>query len=202
MLKKMKVTRGPGPRDHAFPKQARPTVFILPLVLNPPARELVESGVAAITARDNRWLRCDIKSTSLLPNVLLRQLSVDAGCAETLLLRDGFLSEGSASNVFVVADGMLLAPPKSHLMLPGITYDVVLELARREGMVPAVRPISEAELRSAGEVWITSSTKEVLAVTTLDGQPVGDGHPGPVFRRMHAAYQGYKHIVMRGKEAA
>ncbi len=196
----LQVTRGPGPRDHAFPKQVLPTVFIMPLALTPPARELVESGVAAITAADNRWLRCDIKATSLLPNVLLRQLSVDAGCAETLLLRDGFLSEGSASNIFVVANGLLLAPPKSNLMLPGITYDVVLELARQEGFAHEVRPISEADLRSASEVWLTSSTKEVLAVTTLDGQPVGDGRPGPVFRRMHAAYQDYKHTVMRGKE--
>jgi len=124
---------------------------------------------------------------------------VDAGCAETLLLRDGFVSEGSSSNVFVVANGLLLAPPKSNFMLPGITYDVVLELARQEGIAHEIRPISEVELRAAGEVWITSSTKEVLAVTTLDGQPVGDGRPGPLFRRMHAAYQDYKHSVMRGK---
>ncbi len=198
----LQVTRGVGPRDHAFPKQVSPTVFILPLALTPPAPELVDSGVAAITAVDNRWLRCDIKATSLLPNVLLRQLSVDAGCAETLLLRDGFLSEGSASNAFIVRDGQLLAPPKSNLMLPGITYDVVLELARRLGMTHAVRPIGEAELRDADEVWLTSSTKEVLAITTLDGRPVGDGRPGPLFRRMHAAYQDYKHTVMRGKEAA
>jgi D-alanine transaminase len=195
----LQVTRGPGPRDHAFPKSVQPTVFILPLHLTPPARELVESGVAAITAADNRWLRCDIKATSLLPNVLLRQLSADAGCAETLLLRDGFLSEGAASNAFVVANGLLLAPPKSNLMLAGITYDVVLELARQHGIAHAVRPIGETELRAAEEVWITSSTREVLAVTTLDGQPVGDGRPGPVFRRMHAAYQDYKHSVMRGK---
>lgn len=196
----VQVTRGPGPRDHAFPKQATPTVFILPLALTPPAPELVENGVAAITAQDNRWLRCDLKATSLLPNVLLRQLSVDAGCAETLLLRDGFLSEGSASNIFIVANGLLLAPPKSHLMLPGITYDVVLELARAQGIAHEVRPISEDELRGAAEVWLTSSTKEVLAVTALDGQPVGDGRPGPVFRRMYAAYQDYKRTVMRGKE--
>ena len=194
----LQVTRGPGPRDHAFPKTVQPTVFILPLLLTPPTRELVENGVAAITAQDNRWLRCDIKATSLLPNVLLRQLSVDAGCAETLLLRDGYLSEGAASNVFVVVEGLLLTPPKSNLMLPGITYDVVLELAHKHEIVHAVRPIHEAELRTASEVWITSSTKEVLAVTTLDDQPVGEGRPGPLFRQMHAAYQDYKHTVMRG----
>lgn len=198
----VQVTRGVGPRDHAFPKQVQPTVFILPLTLSPPAPEWVERGVSALTAPDNRWLRCDIKSTSLLPNVLLRQLSVEAGCAETLLLRDGFLSEGSASNIFIVANGLLLAPPKSNLMLPGITYDVVLELARAQGIAHEVRPINEAELRGAAEVWLTSSTKEVLAVTTLDNLPVGGGQPGPLFRRIHAAYQDYKRTVMRGQENA
>lgn len=197
----LQVTRGPGPRDHVFPNEVRPSVFILPLALNPPAPEWVEHGVAAITAADNRWLRCDIKATSLLPNVLLRQLAVDAECAETLLLRDGFLSEGSASNVFVVRAGRLLAPPKSNLMLPGITYDVVLELASAQGMAHDVQPISEAELRTAEEIWLTSSTKEVLAITRLDGQPVASGQPGPLFRRMHAAYQEYKRTVMRGQDS-
>ncbi len=196
----LQVTRGPGPRDHAFPRVILPTVFILPMTLSPPSPELVAHGIAAVTARDNRWLRCDIKSTSLLPNVLLRQYSVDAGCAETLLLRDGCLAEGAASNIFVVLDGCLLAPPKSNLMLPGITYDVVLELAQQGGFPHCVRPIPEAELRAASEVWLTSSTKEVLAVTTLDGQHVGCGRPGPLFRRMHAAYQDYKHKVMRGND--
>jgi D-alanine transaminase len=195
----LQITRGPGPRDHAIPKVVHPTVFILPMVLAAPPAELVARGVAAITAQDNRWLRCDLKVTALLANVLLRQLAVDAGCAETLLLRDGWLMEGSASNVFVARDGILLAPPKSNLILPGVTYDVVLELARRHGIAYDLRPVSEAELRSATEVWITSSTKEVLAVTQLDGQAVGDGHPGPLFRRMHAAYQEYKQTVMRGK---
>jgi D-alanine transaminase len=194
----LQVTRGPGPRDHAFPAVARPTVFILPLTLTPPSRERVEQGVAALIAQDNRWLRCDLKATSLLPNVLLNQLSVDAGCAETLLLRDGQVTEGASSSVFIVADSVLLAPPKSNLMLPGVTYDVVLELAGQLGLNHATRPIAEAELRAAGEVWITSSTKEILAVTRLDGQPVGDGRPGPLFRRIHAAYQDFKRTVMRG----
>jgi D-alanine transaminase len=165
----------------------------------PPA--LVEHGVAAITAEDSRWTRCDIKSTSLLANVLLRQLSVDAGCAETLLIREGQLMEGSASSVFLVKDGVLLAPPKTRLILPSITYDVVLELAAREGLPAEVRALSEAELRGADEVWITSSTKEILAVTRLDGRPVGNGEPGPLYRRMMALYQTYKHTVMRGKAA-
>ncbi|WP_126464114.1 D-amino acid aminotransferase [Sulfuritortus calidifontis] len=193
----LQVTRGPAPRDHAFPKVVRQTVFIMSTPLTTPPRELVEQGVSAVTAVDNRWLRCDIKAIALLPNVLLRQLAVDAGCAETILLRDGFLTEGAASNVFVVRDGVILAPPKSNLMLPGITYDVVLEIAANQGFAHAVRQVSEAELRGAEEIWLTSSTKEVTAVTRLDGRPVADGRPGPLFWKMHAAYQAFKQTVMR-----
>jgi len=194
----LQVTRGPAPRDHAFPAEVRPTVFLMPMPLKPPAPALVASGVCAITATDDRWLHCDVKAISLLANVLLRQLSVDAGCAETILIRDGRLTEGSTSNVFIVSGGVILTPPKSQLMLPGVTYDVVLELARKHDLPHAVREISEAELRAADEIWLTSTPKEVLAVTTLDGRPVGDGRPGPVFRRMHAAYQAYKTAVMHG----
>jgi len=196
----LQVTRGPAPRDHAFPKTVSPTVFVMANALTTPSAEIVAHGVAAITAVDNRWLNCDLKTTSLLANVLLRQLSVDAGCAETILLRDGFLSEGSASNIFMVKDSVVLAPPKSNLMLPGITYDVVLELATSEGLDSTVRSISDTELRAADEVWLTSSTKEITAVTSLDGKPVGNGQPGPIFKRMHTAYQVFKHQVMRGKE--
>ena len=194
----LQVTRGPAPRDHAFPAVVQPSVFLMAMPLKPPAGELVERGVAAITTADIRWQRCDIKSVSLLANVLLRQASVDAGCAETILIRDDLLTEGSASSVFVVRDGVILAPPPSQLILPGITYDVVLELARLHNMPHQVRPISAAELRSAEEIWLTSSTKEVLAVTRLDGAPIGGGQPGPLFRRMHAAYQVFKRTVMRG----
>ena len=197
----LQVTRGPGPRDHAFPVEVRPTVFIMPLPLPAPSPAAVAGGVAAITAADNRWVHCDLKVTSLLPNVLLRQLSLDAGCAETILLRDGWLTEGSASSVFAVIDGVILAPPQSALILPGVTYDVVLELAAREGMPHAQRAIGEAELRGAEEIWLTSSTKEVMAVTRLDGRAVGNGQPGPLFRRMHALYQTFKHTVMRGRTA-
>jgi D-alanine transaminase len=201
----LQVTRGPAPtRDHAFPARVTPTVFIMPLALKAPPAALIQQGAAAITARDNRWLRCDLKATSLLANVLLRQLSVDADCAETLLLRDGWLTEGAASSVFIVQGGVILTPPETPLMLPGITYEVVLELARSHGMAHQVRPVSEAELRGADEIWITSSTKEVLAITRLDGRPVGNGSdagtPGPVFKRMLAAYQDYKHTVMRGRK--
>ena len=155
-------------------------------------------GVAAITAPDDRWLRCDLKATSLLANVLLRQLSADAGCDETILIRDGFLTEGASSSVFLVKDDVLLAPPKSSLVLPGITYDVVLELAAAEGIRQVLRPILATELNGADEIWLTSSTREITAVTRLDGQLVSDGRPGPMFRRMHDAYQTFKRQIMRG----
>lgn len=193
----LQVTRGVARRDHAFPKGVKPTVFMMSNPLVTPAPALVESGVACITAQDYRWLNCDIKSVSLLGNCLLRQLSADVGATETVLFRDGQLTEASASNVFIVRDGVLLTPPKDNLVLPGITYDVVLEIARAREFEVEVRAVSEAEVRSADEIWVTSSTKEVLAVTTLDGKPVGDGKPGPLFRRMHALYQQFKQDHMR-----
>jgi len=193
----IQITRGPAKRDHAFPKQITPTVFLMSNPLTTPPQQQVSEGVPAITAVDNRWLRCDIKAIALLPNVLLRQEAIEAGCVEAVLLRDGFMTEGAASNIFVVRNGVMLAPPKNHLMLPGITYDVVLELARAHGIRHEIREIAEAELRSAGEIWMTSSTKEVLAITRLDDAPVGDGRPGPVFARMFALYQDYKNQVMR-----
>ena len=192
------VTRGVAKRDHAFPgKSVAPTVFMMTNPLVTPSKEAVEKGAAAVTAVDNRWLRCDIKAISLLPNVLLRQLAVDQDCAETIMLRDGFLTEGAASNIFVVRGKVLLAPPKNHLMLPGITYDVVLELAASNNLPREVREISGSELRGADEVWMTSATREVLAITRLDGRAVGAGVPGPVFRKMYGLYQDYKRQVMR-----
>jgi len=198
----LQVTRGVAPRDHVFPRATPATVFVMPTHLTPPPAQHLQEGVAVISAEDNRWGRCDFKTTSLLANVLLRQLSADAGCAETLLIRAGELIEGSASSVFVVLEDTLLAPPKSNWMLPGVTYDMVLELAARHGFPHAVRPILEAEMRAASEIWLTSSTKEITPVVRLDGQPVGDGRPGPLFRRMHAAYQAFKQDVMRAGEAS
>jgi len=193
----LQVTRGVAKRDHAFPKGVPPTVFLMSNPLVTPPAEQVASGVAAITASDFRWLRCDIKSVALLANCLLRQLAADAGAMETILIRDGFLTEASVSNVFLVKDGILMAPPKNHLMLPGITYDVVLELAAAHRIPHQVREITELELSAADELMLTSSTKEVLAVTTLDGRPVGKGQPGPVFRELHRLYQEFKRNVMR-----
>ncbi|UJP01008.1 MAG: D-amino acid aminotransferase [Nitrosomonas sp.] len=192
------ITRGVAKRDHAFPVNVPPTVFIMSNPLLPPPAELLTSGASAITALDNRWIRCDVKAISLLPNVLLRQLAVDVHALETILIRDGFLTEGAASNIFVAKNGVLLAPPKSNLMLPGITYDVVLELAAANKIPHEVRDISEAEVRTADEILLTSSTKEIMPIASLDNQPVGQGKPGPLFARLHALYQDYKATNMRG----
>jgi D-alanine transaminase len=191
------VTRGVAKRDHAFPKGVEPTVFMMSNPLVTPAKELVERGAAAVSAADFRWQRCDIKSISLIGNCLLRQLSADAGAAETILFRDGKLTEASASNVFIVKRGVIQSPPKSNLILPGITYDVVVELARGAGLPLEFGDVTEAQTRGADEIWVTSSSKEVLAIVTLDGKPVGEGKPGPVFRRMYALYQDFKQKVMR-----
>ena len=196
----LQVTRGVAKRDHAFPAGVEPTVFAMSNPLVNPPKELVEKGVAAVSAPDNRWLRCDIKSISLIGNVLLRQQSADAGAAETILFRDGILTEASASNVFVAKNGLVLSPPKSNLILPGITYDVVVEIAQQLGMPLEFRDIREAEVRAADELWVTSSSKEILAVVALDGKPVGEGRPGPLFRRAWEGYQEFKRRVMR-KEA-
>lgn len=193
----LQVTRGAAKRDHAFPKDSKPTVFMMSSPLVTPAREQVENGVPAITATDYRWLKCDVKSISLLGNCLLRQAAMDAGAVEAVLFRDGYLTEASASNVFVVRAGIVLAPPKNHLVLPGITYDVVLEILAANGIAHEVREVTEQEVKRAQELWVTSSTKEVLAVTTLDGKAVGAGKPGPVFWRVHQLYQDFKREVMR-----
>jgi len=198
----LQVTRGADvKRDHAFPKAVTPTVFLMstPLATPTPVQRLTGGG--ALTVVDNRWLRCDLKVLALLPNVLLRQQAVEANCVEAILLRDGFLTEGAASNIFLVKDGVLLAPPKSHLLLPGVTYDVVLELAASHGLPVAIREIEEHELRSADELWMTSSTREVFPLTTLDGQPVGTGRPGPVGEAMYGWYQRFKNDVMRKADA-
>ncbi len=193
----LQITRGTDEkRNHAFPKVVRPTVFMMSELLLPPPPEQRERGISAVSAADNRWLRCDLKSTSLLANCLLRQQAVEAGCAETVLFRDGFLSEGAASNIFVVKDGILLAPNKSHLMLAGITYDVILELALAHGLPHEVRDVREEEVRAASELWMTSSTKEVLPIVSLDDRPVGDGKPGQVFGQMYGWYQKFKQSVM------
>lgn len=193
------ITRGVAKRDHPFPNPpVPPTVFVMTSPLGHPSAEQVARGVACITVQDNRWLRCDIKAISLLPNVLMRQASVDAGCGEAILIRDdSFMTEGSASNIFLVKDGVLLAPPKDNLMLPGITYDVMLELAASHGIRSEIRKIMKQELFSADELLLTSSTREVMAITSVDGHTIGSGKPGPVFEQLYGLYQTFKKEIMR-----
>jgi D-alanine transaminase len=183
------VTRGVAKRDHSFPKGVPPTVFMMSNPLPLPSREQVENGVAVVTADDNRWHRCDLKTISLLGNVLMRQLATDESAAETVMFRDGYLTEASASNVLLVIGGSIVAPPKDNHILPGITYDATMEFAREAGIPLEVRPVPKAEALAADEMWLSSSTKEVLAITTVDGRPFGGGKPGPVFRKMWAYFQ-------------
>lgn len=186
------VTRGVAKRDHAFPRDVEPTVFMMSNPLAPPTPGQVKGGVAVVTAEDNRWHRCDLKTTSLLGNVLMRQLAADANAIETVMFRDGMLTEASASNVLIVRDGTVIAPPKDNLILPGITYDAALEFTRAAGVPLEVRPVPREEALGADEMWLSSSTKEVLAVTTVDGKAFAGGAPGPVFRRVYDAYQAAK----------
>ncbi|MGI4777652.1 MAG: D-amino acid aminotransferase [Janthinobacterium lividum] len=185
----IQVTRGVAPRDHAMPQDIVPTVFMMVNEMKPPGADLLRKGAACVTASDFRWERADIKSTSLLGNVLARQISVDAGATETILLRDGLLTEASSSNVWVVRGGAVFGAPKSKHVLEGIRYELIRELCEEEGIAYDLRPVGEAELRGADELILSSASKEVLPVTRLDGQPVGSGEPGPVFARLHAAYQ-------------
>jgi D-alanine transaminase len=186
------VTRGVAKRDHAFPTGTAPTVFMMSNPLALPSVDSVEHGVAVVTARDERWLHCDLKTISLLGNVLARQLAVDGGAAEAVLFRDGHLTEASASNVLIVRDGVIVAPPKDNQILPGITYDAAFDLAREGGLAVEVRPIPREEALHADEMWLSSSTKEILAVTKVDGQSFAGGRPGPVFRKIYALFQASK----------
>lgn len=189
----LQVTRGVAPRHHVMPVDVAPTVFMMSNPLVQPSADERHRGVACITARDFRWERGDLKSISLLGNVLARQMSADHGAAETILLREGFLTEASASNVWVVHEGALLGPPKSEHVLEGIRYELIRELCKEEGIAFNLRPIAEADLLSADEVMLSSAAKEVLPVTSIDGQPVGHGalrgKPGPVYARLYEAYQ-------------
>jgi D-alanine transaminase len=189
----IEVTRGVAPRDHVMPEGVEPTVFMMVNVMKPPTPEQRHQGVACVTARDFRWERGDIKSISLLGNVLARQISADAGAAETIMFRDGFLTEAAACNVWVVHEGALLGPPKSEHVLEGIRVDLLRELCEDVGVAYNLRPIAEADVLSADEVLLSSATKEVLPVTRIDGELVGHGalrgKPGPVYARLYEAYQ-------------
>jgi len=189
----LQVTRGVALRDHVMPAGIKPTVFMMTSALKPPSAEQRHRGVACTTARDFRWERGDIKSISLLGNVLARQMSADHGAAETILFRDGFLTEAASCNVWVVHEGAVLGPPMSEHLLEGIRFELIRELCEEEGIAFNLRPISEGEVVAADELMLSSATKEVLPVTTLDGESVGHGalrgKPGPVYARLYAAYQ-------------
>ena len=195
----LQITRGVAPRDHAFPPNITPTVFAYaqPLKYSPP--EQLAQGVAAVTAADIRWSRCDIKAIALLANALLRQQAIDQGAVEAILVRDGVVTEGAASNIFVVKNGRLITPPKGPFILPGITRDLVVEIARANDITCDELPVKIETLSSADEVWLTSSTKEILPITRIDGQPVGNGKPGPMHARMFTLYKEYKQAFIQGK---
>lgn len=188
----MQVTRGVARRAHAFPKDAEPTVFIMTNAFTPPAAEVCDNGVACITVEDQRWLRCDIKSISLLGNVLAAQQAAEQGATEAIQFRDGFLTEGASSNVWVVKDGKLMGPPTNALILEGIRYGLIAELCAACNIPFEARRIARNDVFAADEVLLSSAGREVLPVVALDGQPIGTGKPGPVFRRLHAAYQDAK----------
>jgi D-alanine transaminase len=189
----VQVTRGAEfGRNHAPLPDIERTVFAFASRLPPISPEKIERGVAAITTEDTRWTRCDIKSTALLANVMLKQLAVDAGATETIMLKDGFLREGSSTTVHVVIGGEIRTPPRSHQILPGTTRDVVGELAARGGIGFRAVAVTEAELRSADEIFIGAATFGTLAVTRLDDKPVGKGVPGPVWKRIYELFDQYR----------
>ena len=189
----IEITRGVALRDHVMPEGLTPTVFVMTSAMKPPSAEMRHQGVTCITARDFRWERGDIKSISLLGNVLARQISADHGATETVMFRDGWLTEAAASNVWVVHEGALLGPPKSEHLLEGIRYDLLAELCEEVGIAYNLRPIAEADVLAADELILSSATKEVLPITKLDGDLVGHGamrgKPGPVYARLYEAYQ-------------
>ena len=192
----IQVTRGVAKRDFAPPAGLTQTVFMMANPLATPKREVYEKGIAVVSLDDNRWLRCHIKSTALLGAVMLKHESNGAGADEAILFRDGYLTESSASNIAAVKNGVILCPPLDNLILPGITYELMIELAQKAGLPLQIRKISRREVENADELWILSSTKEVAPITTLDGKPVGRGlnagKPGPIFSKMYELFQAYK----------
>jgi D-alanine transaminase len=185
----IQITRGVALRDHVMPPDLAPTVFVMTSTMKPPTPEQRAQGVACVTADDFRWSKAHIKATSLLGAVFARQISADADAVETVMFRDGFLSEAAACNVWVIQGGKVLGPPRDNLVLEGIRYGLIEGMCREAGIPFELRRITREEVFAADELMLSSATKEVLAITTLDGQPVGSGKPGPVYAQLHAAYQ-------------
>jgi D-alanine transaminase len=192
----IQVTRGVAKRDFAPPKGLKQTVFMMANPLATPKREVYEQGIAVVSLDDSRWLRCHIKATALLGAVLLKHESNGAGADEAVLFRDGYLTESSASNIAAVKNGVILCPPLDNLILPGITYELMIELAQKAALPLEIRKVSRREVETADELWIMSSTKEVAPITRLDDKPVGHGlnagKPGPMFLKMYELFQAYK----------
>ena len=194
----IQVTRGVAKRDHAFPKNATPTVFCMVSPFIRPDVSQREQGLSAVSIPDLRWLRCEIKSVSLLGNVLAKQAAVEAGVDEVLQFRDGFLSEGASCNIWVVKNNVLLAPPRNNLILEGIRYGFLEELAAQTGVSFQARPISEQEVDQADELMLTSATREILPITTYNSRPVGTGRPGPVYQKLR---EGYDEVIRTLEQA-
>ena len=197
----LQVTRGAAKRDHGFPDQVKQTVFIMVNELKPVSKELLSKGVSAITLDDIRWKACNIKSISLLGNILLRQQANDSDAAEAILINDGLVTEGAASNVFAVINDVLVTAPSGSRLLPGITRDLILELAAENGIGYKERDFTEDELLVASEIWFTSSTKEILPVVELNGKPVANGKSGPIWEKMIDIYQDYKVKLRLGESS-
>lgn len=195
----LQITRGVAARDHAFPDDnISPTVFVMCNPLSPVSDPLLQKGVVAITLEDTRWKHCNLKTIALLPNILLRQQALDNNAAEAILIRDGNVTEGAASNVFIVKDKVIITPPEGPTLLPGITRDLVLELATKNNLANKQQLITPEDLLSADEIWLTSSSKEILPVIRLDDLPVANGKPGSVWKQMILLYQQYK-AQLQGK---
>ena len=195
----LQVTRGTAPkRDHAFPADVRPTVFAMSTPAAAPRDSAAEQGIKAVTLPDIRWQHCDIKAITLLPNVLLRQQAIEADTAEAILIKDGCAIEGAASNIFIVSHGLLITPPNGPALLPGITRDLILELAAGNGIPYCEAEIPTADLLGADEIWLTSSTREISPVIQLDDTTISGGKPGPLWHRMIGLYQDYTAAVRRG----
>jgi D-alanine transaminase len=188
----LQVSRGTEfGRSHAWPEGLTPTLFAYVTALEATPAKLLDQGVAAVTAAEIRWARRDIKSTALLANILLKKLAADVGAFETIMIENGELTEGSSTTVHVIADGVIHTPPNGHQILPGTTRDVVTELAVRLNLSSNLSRVPETQLRSADEIWLAFATRGVLPVTLLDGEPVGSGKPGTLFKRMHTAFIDY-----------
>jgi len=195
----LQVTRGaPAERDHLCPPDVSPTVFAMARPIKPRSPDVAARGVACVTRPDPRWTRCEIKAISLLAAVLMRREAEDESASEAIMIRDGLVTEGSSTNVFVISGDVMTTPPKGHLILSGITRELALSLAASAGVRFIEGPVTEEALRAADEIWLSSSTREVVPVTRLDGMPVGQGAPGPLWRRMDGLYQEYKARVRAG----